>query len=122
MQVAKMFPDMKVELLIWASSPPYLTVSPAGLALAPELEAQAFAVLPNSSLAPLFLLGLVSCSGCGQVGSPGDGPEHGPWRQRTSVTPAQIQTWSLALGPEMRLLPRAPTGIHSFNYPFLHWL
>ncbi|KAM8773771.1 bactericidal permeability-increasing protein [Rhynchonycteris naso] len=57
-QVAKMFPDMNVQLLIWVSSPPHLTVSPTGLTLIPALEAQAFAVLPNSSLAPLFLLGM----------------------------------------------------------------
>ncbi|KAM7126121.1 bactericidal permeability-increasing protein [Molossus nigricans] len=57
-QVAKMFPNMNMEILIRASSPPYLTVSPAGLAFTPALEAQAFAVLPNSSLAPLFLLGM----------------------------------------------------------------
>ncbi|XP_019605805.2 bactericidal permeability-increasing protein [Rhinolophus sinicus] len=59
-QVAKMFPDLMMELLIWASSPPHLTMSPAGLALTPVLEAQAFAVLPNSSLAPLFLLGMTT--------------------------------------------------------------
>lgn len=55
-QVAKMFPDMMVQLQLWASAPPHLTVSPAGLALTPAVEVQAFAVLPNSSLAPLFLL------------------------------------------------------------------
>lgn len=55
-QVAKMFPDMKMQLLIWASSPPHLTVRPSGIALTPTVEVQAFAVLPNSSLAPLFLI------------------------------------------------------------------
>ncbi|KAM5305902.1 bactericidal permeability-increasing protein [Glossophaga mutica] len=57
-QVAKMFPNMTVQLLVRVSSPPRLTVAPAGLAFTPDLEAQAFAVLPNSSLAPLFLLGM----------------------------------------------------------------
>ncbi|XP_053527371.1 bactericidal permeability-increasing protein isoform X2 [Artibeus jamaicensis] len=57
-QVARMFPNMTVQLLVQVSSPPRLTVAPAGLAFTPALEAQAFAVLPNSSLAPLFLLGL----------------------------------------------------------------
>lgn len=57
-KVAKMFPDMSMQFLIRVSSPPHLTVSPAGLACTPALEAQAFAVLPNSSLAPLFLLGM----------------------------------------------------------------
>ncbi|XP_030165479.1 bactericidal permeability-increasing protein isoform X3 [Lynx canadensis] len=57
-QVAKMFPNMKVQLVFWASSPPHLTVHPEGLVLTPTLDAQAFAVLPNSSLAPLFVLRL----------------------------------------------------------------
>lgn len=57
-----MFPNMKVQLVFWASSPPHLTMNPAGLVLTPTLDAQAFAVLPDSSLAPLFVLRLVSCS------------------------------------------------------------
>ncbi|XP_006881583.1 PREDICTED: bactericidal permeability-increasing protein [Elephantulus edwardii] len=57
-QVAERFPDLKVQLLINMSSPPRLTVDPTRLALTPALEAQAFAVLPNSTLAPLFQLGL----------------------------------------------------------------
>ncbi|XP_054429741.1 bactericidal permeability-increasing protein [Pteronotus mesoamericanus] len=57
-QVAKMFPNMSMQFLIRVSSPPRLTVSPTGLAVTPALEAQAFAVLPNSSLAPLFVLGM----------------------------------------------------------------
>ncbi|KAK2503936.1 hypothetical protein MC885_004402, partial [Smutsia gigantea] len=46
----------QMQLLIWASSPPHLTLCPSGLALTPTVEVQAFAVLPNSSLAPLFLI------------------------------------------------------------------
>lgn len=69
-----MFPDMKVQLLLWVSSPPRLTISPSGLALTPALETQAFAVLPNSSLAPLFLLGMVSCSRVWANGGPRSGP------------------------------------------------
>nr|XP_045013254.1 bactericidal permeability-increasing protein [Jaculus jaculus] len=57
-EVAQRFPNMKVHLLMSVSSPLLLTVQPSGLALAPILEAQAFAVLHNSSLAPLFLLGV----------------------------------------------------------------
>ncbi|KAG8517791.1 Bactericidal permeability-increasing protein, partial [Galemys pyrenaicus] len=57
-QVGKMFPNMTVQLLISVSSPPHLTVHPTGLDLSPALETQAFAVLPNSTLAPLFLLGV----------------------------------------------------------------
>ncbi|KAM6163847.1 bactericidal permeability-increasing protein [Rhynchocyon petersi] len=59
-QVAKRFPDMKVELLISVSSPPRLSVGPTSLALSPVLESQTFAILPNSSLAPLFQLGLTT--------------------------------------------------------------
>ncbi|XP_006874800.1 PREDICTED: bactericidal permeability-increasing protein [Chrysochloris asiatica] len=57
-QVARSFPDMKVQLLISVSSPPHLSVDPSRLTLTPQLEVQAFAILPNSSLAPLFQLGL----------------------------------------------------------------
>ncbi|VCW97544.1 unnamed protein product, partial [Gulo gulo] len=57
-QVAKMFPNMTVQLNIEAPSPPHLTVLPTGLVFTPVLETQAFAVLPNSSLAPLFVLQL----------------------------------------------------------------
>ncbi|KAF5917555.1 hypothetical protein HPG69_017447 [Diceros bicornis minor] len=55
-QVAKSFPNMKVQFVIGAASPPHLTMSPAGLVLTPSVDAQAYAVFPNSSLAPLFLL------------------------------------------------------------------
>ncbi|KAI4538492.1 hypothetical protein MG293_011895, partial [Ovis ammon polii] len=55
-QVAKMFPDMQMQLFIWASLPPKLTVNPNGLNLIFVLDTQAFAILPNSSLDPLFLL------------------------------------------------------------------
>ncbi|XP_045741712.1 bactericidal permeability-increasing protein [Mirounga angustirostris] len=57
-QVAKMFPDRPVQFNIWASSPPHLTMLPTGLVFTPALEIQAFAVLPNSSLASLFVLHL----------------------------------------------------------------
>ncbi|ELW69637.1 Bactericidal permeability-increasing protein [Tupaia chinensis] len=57
-QVARMYPDMKVQLLISMSSPPHLSMHPIGLTFNPVLEAQAFAVLPNSSLASLFVLNM----------------------------------------------------------------
>ena len=56
----KMFPDMQMQLFIWASLPPKLTVNPNGLNLIFVLDTQAFAILPNSSLDPLFLLEMVS--------------------------------------------------------------
>ncbi|XP_014306677.2 bactericidal permeability-increasing protein-like, partial [Myotis lucifugus] len=66
-----MFPNMSMQFLVRVSSPPHLTVSPAGLACTPVLEAQAFAVLPNSSLAPLFLLGM-SANASVEVGAMSD--------------------------------------------------
>uniref|UniRef100_A0A673UXH6 Bactericidal permeability-increasing protein n=1 Tax=Suricata suricatta TaxID=37032 RepID=A0A673UXH6_SURSU len=57
-QVATMFPNMEVQLVFWASSPPHLTMNPASLVFTPTLDTQAFAVLQNSSLAPLFVLRL----------------------------------------------------------------
>ncbi|XP_062058337.1 bactericidal permeability-increasing protein [Lepus europaeus] len=57
-QVAKMFPNMNVQLTLSVSSPPHLTTRPAGIALTAAVDVQAFAILPNSSLASLFLLGL----------------------------------------------------------------
>uniref|UniRef100_I3LFA0 Bactericidal permeability-increasing protein n=1 Tax=Sus scrofa TaxID=9823 RepID=I3LFA0_PIG len=55
-KVSTMFPNMEMQFLIWASFPPHLTVHPSGLDLTFVLETQAFAVLPNASLAPLFLI------------------------------------------------------------------
>lgn len=56
-----MFPNLDVQLVLSVSSPPHLAVQPTGLAFTPKLEVQAFAILPNSSLASLFELGLVNC-------------------------------------------------------------
>ncbi|XP_014702668.1 bactericidal permeability-increasing protein isoform X1 [Equus asinus] len=55
-EVAKVFPNMKMQFFFGTASPPQLTMSPAGLVLTPTLEAQAYVVFPNSSLVPLFLL------------------------------------------------------------------
>ncbi|XP_012518263.1 PREDICTED: bactericidal permeability-increasing protein [Propithecus coquereli] len=57
-EVAKMFPNMNMQLAISVSTPPHLSMQSSGLALTPYLEAETFAILPNSSLASLFLLGL----------------------------------------------------------------
>ncbi|EHB05425.1 Bactericidal permeability-increasing protein [Heterocephalus glaber] len=56
--VSQMFPSMDVQLVFSTSSPPHLVMEPTGLTFTPNLEVQAFAVLPNSSLASLFLLGM----------------------------------------------------------------
>ncbi|XP_040837042.1 bactericidal permeability-increasing protein [Ochotona curzoniae] len=57
-QVAKMFPNMDVQLFLIVSSPPRLSISPNGVTLNAALDIEASAIRPNSSLASLFLLGL----------------------------------------------------------------
>uniref|UniRef100_A0A2I3GKI5 Bactericidal permeability-increasing protein n=1 Tax=Nomascus leucogenys TaxID=61853 RepID=A0A2I3GKI5_NOMLE len=58
-EVAKRFPNMKIQIHVSASTPPHLSVQPTGLTFYPAVDVQAFAVLPNSSLASLFLIGMV---------------------------------------------------------------
>ncbi|XP_075294472.1 bactericidal permeability-increasing protein isoform X2 [Opisthocomus hoazin] len=57
-QLEKMYPDMLMKLRLSAPSAPFLNIGPGGLLLRPVVDVQAYAILPNSSLAPLFLLGL----------------------------------------------------------------
>ncbi|XP_075384049.1 bactericidal permeability-increasing protein-like [Tenrec ecaudatus] len=57
-QVARSFPNMTMQLLISASVPPRLAMDPNSLTISPQLEALAYAILANSSLAYLFQLGL----------------------------------------------------------------
>ncbi|NXO54976.1 BPI protein, partial [Aramus guarauna] len=59
-QLEEMYPDMLMKLRLSAPSAPFLNIGPEGLSLKPVVDIQAYAILPNSSLAPLFLLGLVS--------------------------------------------------------------
>ncbi|NWS59291.1 BPI protein, partial [Chunga burmeisteri] len=59
-QLEKMYPDMQMKLRLSAPSAPFLNIGPEGLSLKPVVDIQAYAILPNSSLAPLFLLSLVS--------------------------------------------------------------
>ncbi|XP_050663095.1 bactericidal permeability-increasing protein [Macaca thibetana thibetana] len=70
-EVAKMFPNMKIEIHVSASAPPHLSVQPTGLTFYPAVDVQTFAVLPNSSLASLFLIG-VSTTGSMEVGAKSD--------------------------------------------------
>ncbi|KAJ6655551.1 hypothetical protein lerEdw1_005022 [Lerista edwardsae] len=55
-QVQKSYPNMPMKLQVSPSSAPSLTITPGGLTLTPEVDVQAFAILPNSTLAPLFVL------------------------------------------------------------------
>ncbi|NXV73820.1 BPI protein, partial [Atlantisia rogersi] len=59
-QLEKMYPDMLMKLRLSAPSAPFLSIAPEGLSLQPVVDIQAYAILPNSSLAPLFLLSLRS--------------------------------------------------------------
>ncbi|NXQ92373.1 BPI protein, partial [Nyctibius grandis] len=59
-QLEKMYPDTPMKLRLSAPSAPFLTIGPGGLSLTPVVDIQAYAILPSSSLAPLFLLGLTS--------------------------------------------------------------
>eukprot|EP00079_Xenopus_tropicalis_P009143 XP_002932907.2 PREDICTED: bactericidal permeability-increasing protein-like [Xenopus tropicalis] len=54
--VSKMYPNMPMKLKISAASTPALNITPGGVTLSPIGNFQAYAILPNSSLAPLFLL------------------------------------------------------------------
>ncbi|XP_066480975.1 bactericidal permeability-increasing protein-like [Tiliqua scincoides] len=55
-QVQKLYPNMPMKLEVSPSSAPSLTITPEGLSLTPAVDIQAFAILPNSTLAPLFVL------------------------------------------------------------------
>ncbi|KAK9405031.1 bactericidal permeability-increasing protein [Crotalus adamanteus] len=55
-QIKKLYPSMPMKLRVSPSSAPFLSISPESISLAPSVDIQAFAILPNSSLAPLFLI------------------------------------------------------------------
>ncbi|XP_010292523.1 PREDICTED: bactericidal permeability-increasing protein-like, partial [Phaethon lepturus] len=57
-QLEKMYPGMLMKLRLSTPSAPFLNIGPGGLLLKPVVDIQAYTILPNSSLAPLFLLSL----------------------------------------------------------------
>ncbi|KAM3839337.1 bactericidal permeability-increasing protein-like [Vipera latastei] len=57
-QIKKLYPSMPMKLRVSPSSAPSLSISPESVSLTPSVDIQAFAILPNSSLAPLFLIGV----------------------------------------------------------------
>ncbi|NXD02026.1 BPI protein, partial [Certhia familiaris] len=59
-QLEEMYPKMPMKFRLSAPTAPFLTIGPGGISFQPIVDAQAYAILPNSSLAPLFLLSLVS--------------------------------------------------------------
>uniref|UniRef100_A0A803VBR0 Bactericidal permeability-increasing protein n=1 Tax=Ficedula albicollis TaxID=59894 RepID=A0A803VBR0_FICAL len=61
-----MYPNMPMKFRLSAPTAPFLTIGPGGISFQPIVDAQAYAILPNSSLVPLFLLSLVSLdTACG---------------------------------------------------------
>uniref|UniRef100_A0A2D4LHJ8 Bactericidal permeability-increasing protein n=1 Tax=Micrurus spixii TaxID=129469 RepID=A0A2D4LHJ8_9SAUR len=59
-QIKKLYPNMAMKLKVSPSSVPTLSISPETLSLTPSVDIQAFAILPDSSLAPLFVIGATS--------------------------------------------------------------
>ncbi|NXU44567.1 BPI protein, partial [Drymodes brunneopygia] len=57
-QLEEMYPNMPMKFRLTAPTAPFLTITPGGISLQPLVDAQAYAILPDSSLAPLFLLSL----------------------------------------------------------------
>ncbi|XP_010135599.1 PREDICTED: bactericidal permeability-increasing protein-like, partial [Buceros rhinoceros silvestris] len=57
-QLEEMYPDMPMKIRLSAPSAPFLNIGPEGLTLRPVVDIQAYAILPSSKLAPLFLLSL----------------------------------------------------------------
>ncbi|NXK86596.1 BPI protein, partial [Formicarius rufipectus] len=59
MQLEQMYPNTPMKLRLSTPTAPFLNIGPEGIKLKPVVDVQAYAILPNSSLAPLFLLSLV---------------------------------------------------------------
>ncbi|XP_078508250.1 bactericidal permeability-increasing protein-like [Lissotriton helveticus] len=59
-QVEKLYPDMLMTMRVSAPSAPFLTFTPSNISFTPVLDIQASAILPNASLAPLFLLSVTT--------------------------------------------------------------
>lgn len=63
-QLARQYPNMKMELQGAVISAPFLNFSPGNLSLAPQIEIEAFVLLPSSVREPIFRLGVVSSKTC----------------------------------------------------------
>ncbi|NXV68889.1 BPI protein, partial [Molothrus ater] len=58
-QLKEKYPNMPMKFRLSAPTAPFLTIGPGGISFQPIVDIQAYAILPNSKLAPLFLLSLV---------------------------------------------------------------
>ncbi|NWX92826.1 BPI protein, partial [Nothoprocta pentlandii] len=70
-QLEERYPDMLMKLRLSTPAAPFLSIGPEGLSLRPVVDIQAYAILPSSSLAPLFLLNLGQSSPCVLAEPPG---------------------------------------------------
>ncbi|XP_075033757.1 bactericidal permeability-increasing protein-like [Mixophyes fleayi] len=59
-QLSKMYPNMLMKLQISSTSAPSLDIKPGNLSISPKMDIQAYVILPNASLAPVFLLNLTT--------------------------------------------------------------
>ncbi|NXB37183.1 BPI protein, partial [Eulacestoma nigropectus] len=59
-QLEEMYPNMPMKFRLSTPTAPFLTIGPGGISLKPIVDAQAYVILPDSSLAPLFLLSLTA--------------------------------------------------------------
>uniref|UniRef100_A0A8C4PF29 Lipopolysaccharide-binding protein n=1 Tax=Equus asinus asinus TaxID=83772 RepID=A0A8C4PF29_EQUAS len=59
-RLAKLYPNMNLELQGAVVPAPFLNFSPGNLSLAPNMEIDAFVLLPSSAREPVFRLGVVS--------------------------------------------------------------
>ncbi|KAF6088239.1 lipopolysaccharide binding protein [Phyllostomus discolor] len=59
-RLAKRYPDMNLELQGRVASAPVLNFSPGNLSLAPQMEIEAFVLLPGSIKEPVFQLGVAA--------------------------------------------------------------
>ncbi|XP_014745650.1 PREDICTED: bactericidal permeability-increasing protein isoform X2 [Sturnus vulgaris] len=57
-QLEEMYPNMPMKFMLSTPTAPFLTIGPGGISFQPVVDAQAYVILPNSSLAPLFVLSL----------------------------------------------------------------
>ncbi|KAM7005198.1 bactericidal permeability-increasing protein-like [Passerculus sandwichensis] len=57
-QLEEKYPNMPMKFRVSTPTAPFLTVGEGGISFQPIVDVQAYAILPNSSLAPLFLLSL----------------------------------------------------------------
>ncbi|XP_068119471.1 bactericidal permeability-increasing protein-like isoform X2 [Hyperolius riggenbachi] len=59
-QLSKLYPDMLMKMQISCRTAPFLDIKPGNLTISPNLDLQAYVILPNSTLAPVFLLNLTT--------------------------------------------------------------